>query len=400
LKYLKTDTLAVLDTQNRDVYLLAEFKNASSGASGQAVLLKKNVGQNFYITNPYSFAHFADGTYYQGSFANIGGNYIYYVAEKDMTYLLKDIRKFNNWGARSSSKLPKSTGHVYWCRVVESKSYHCIKEGKSIDYTNIKTEFRGDDLVLKENGVDKYLFEGYKNTASYVFKPAKTLSSNNAVSDSNCVRGDCQNGWGKMTYGEDHYDGFWKNGKKHGYGLYKWTGQGKYIGNWDNDIMKGYGVYIADNNDNIAGYYNNGQLNGLGFTVINDKWEQGYYTNGKLTSPHTFYSTGNETGCTAGDCQNKYGRFKWSNGDQFTGFFKNGKLLMGTYTFASGDKYSGMFNSDNQFHGMGRFFFTDGAYYGGQWANGQYQGRGYYHNKDLQQDIGEWNNGKLVKSLN
>ena len=35
LKYLDTDSLGVLDQKNRDVYLLADFKNASSGTSGE-----------------------------------------------------------------------------------------------------------------------------------------------------------------------------------------------------------------------------------------------------------------------------------------------------------------------------------------------------------------------------
>ena len=58
LKYLDTDSLGVLDQKNRDVYLLADFKNASSGTSGEAVIIARNVGKNFYLTNPYSFAFF------------------------------------------------------------------------------------------------------------------------------------------------------------------------------------------------------------------------------------------------------------------------------------------------------------------------------------------------------
>ncbi|TDI71895.1 MAG: hypothetical protein E2O83_03250 [Bacteroidetes bacterium] len=72
---------------------------------------------------------------------------------------------------------------------------------------------------------------------------------------------------------------------------------------------------------------------------------------------------------------------------------------MGTYKFSGGGKYSGMFNSDNEFHGMGRYFFEDEAYYGGDWKNGKYHGRGYYHNENLVKQIGEWSNGTLVRSM-
>ncbi|MAO07620.1 MAG: hypothetical protein CL596_02785 [Alteromonas sp.] len=403
LKYLKTDTLAILDKTSRTIYLLEDFRYAASGSNGKASVLKKGVDTNFYLTNKYSFAFYTNDEYLSGAFVNIGGTYVYYLAERDATYLLKDIRKFSNWGANSAEKLEYTPSHVYWCRVADSNSYHVVEKGQSMDYTNTSTEKSGNDLIIKVNGVDKYILPGYYTTASYVFKPVKMASgsnNNNPVSgNSDCVSGDCQNGWGKYQYENGYYDGFWKNGKKDGYGMYKWDGLGKYIGNWENDTMNGYGVYIADNNDNIIGEYKNGQLNGLGITVTGNTWDQGYFTNGNITTHYDFYSTGKETGCTAGDCENKYGRFKWSNGDSFTGFFKNGKLYMGTYTFASGDKYSGMFNSNNQFHGTGRFFFADDSYYGGNWVNGQYEGRGYFHDKELKQKIGEWSNGKLVRSM-
>ena len=402
LKYLSTDTLAVLDKNSRTVYLLADFKNASSGSSGSASVLASSVGKNFYLTNPNSFVLYTDDEYISGPFVNINGSYVYYVEEKNTTYYLKDIRKHSNWGAKTADKMPYSSNNTYWCRVAESNSYHVVEKGESMDYSNASTEKRDNDLVVKVNGIDKYILPGYYTMASYVFKPVKLASTSAPISNSTtgCVDGDCQNGWGKYDYDNGHYDGFWKNGKKDGYGLYKWDGVGKYIGSWKDDNMNGYGVYIADNNDNVIGEYKNGQLNGLGLTVTGDKWDQGIFYNGNISTHYDFYSTGNDSGCTAGDCQNKYGRFKWSNGDSFTGFFKNGKMHMGTYTFASGDKYSGMFNSDNQFHGMGRFFFADDAYYGGEWRNGKYNGRGYYHDSNLKQKIGEWSNGTLTKNMN
>ncbi len=402
LKYLSTDTLAVLDKSSRNIYLLADFKNANIGASGSASVLARSVGTDFYLTNPNSFVFYSDDEYISGPFVNIGGSYVYYVEEKNTTYYLPDIRTFSNWGAKSAQKLDYSSNNTYWCRVADSNSYHVVEKGESMDYSNASTEKRDNDLVVKVNGVDKYILPGYYTMASLVFKPVKMASSssiptNNATSG--CVDGDCQNGWGKYQYDNGYYDGFWRNGKKEGYGLYKWDGIGKYIGTWQNDNMNGYGVYIADNNDNIIGEYKNGQLNGLGITVTGDKWDQGIFYDGNISTHYDFFSTGNDTGCTAGDCENKYGKFKWSNGDTFTGFFKNGKLHMGTYSFASGDKYSGMFNSDNQFHGMGRFFFADDAYYGGEWRNGKYDGRGYYHNSSLEQKIGEWSNGTLIKKM-
>lgn len=223
-------------------------------------------------------------------------------------------------------------------------------------------------------------------------------STNSTTINKDCVSGDCENGWGEKNYSQGYYDGFWKNGERHGYGLFDWDDSGKYIGFWEYDKMTGYGTYLGENMD-MVGEFKNGYLEGLGYIIENDVWEQGVYNSSLLDESYSFIDNEVNIGCTAGDCNNKYGRMKWSNGDSFTGFFRNGNMFMGTYLFDNGDKYTGLFNTQNEFHGQGRFFFENGEYYGGEWKNGEYYGRGYYHDKDYNQQIGEWRYGKLINSL-
>jgi hypothetical protein len=232
-------------------------------------------------------------------------------------------------------------------------------------------------------------------------KPNTPGQNNLVKKEATCESGDCMNGWGKKVYDYGYYEGFFQNGNRHGYGLFNWTESGDYIGFWANDKMHGYGCYLGTGKD-LIGQYVNGSLHGFGHTkeIKTDKWVYGYFQTYLVEDEYTFYDNGVTTGCIAGDCQNKYGRYKWSNGDTFTGFFQNGKMFMGNYKFATGDKYEGMFNSNNQFHGQGRFFFKDGGYYGGDWENGERAGRGYYHDKSYARQIGEWRNGNLTKSLN
>jgi hypothetical protein len=403
LVYLKTDTLAVLDTNARTIYLLEDFKDASPGTVGKASILATNIGKDFFLTNPYSFITYVNDESYSGDFSNITGNYIDFIAEVNATYFLEGIRSFTNWGARNMSKLPAAPDDTYWYRDADKEQYGVIKKGKTIDYSTATTEKDGNDLIVLLNGTKTYILPGYSTMASFVFNPVKLFSTNTSTTPSNdeigCVQGDCVNGWGKWQYEDAYYDGFWKDSKRDGYGLYKWVGIGKYIGNWEEDTMSGYGAYLADNDDNIIGEYSDGQLNGVGYSVTGDDWQQGIYIKGNLTTSYTFYTNDIEVGCTAGDCQNKYGKMVWSNGDTYVGFFKNGALYMGTYTFTNGDKYSGMFNSKNQFEGTGRYFYESGGYYGGEWKNGQYHGRGYYHNKDIEQQIGVWSQGILVTKM-
>lgn len=237
--------------------------------------------------------------------------------------------------------------------------------------------------------------------AQNVPKPKTPGTKTTTAGSPYCEKGDCQNGWGKKVYDYGYYEGFFRNGDRHGYGLFDWTESGDYIGFWNNDKMHGYGCYLGTEKD-LIGQYVNGSLHGFGHTkeIKTNKWVYGKFNTYLVDEEYTFYDNKITTGCIAGDCQSKYGRYKWSNGDKFTGFFQNGKMFMGTYTFASGDKYEGMFNSNNQFDGQGRFFFKDGGYYGGEWYNGERSGKGYYHDKNYARQIGEWSNGNLVRSMN
>jgi len=266
------------------------------------------------------------------------------------------------------------------------------KYGNPLSYIDDKGNV---STAIKYKYFDGSSSEKKNSNENEVIKPQNPT----ADTTSYCASGDCINGWGKYQYEDDYYEGFWLNGKKSGYGFYKWEGIGKYIGNWNEDNMNGYGVYIADNNDNTIGNFSKGQLEGIGLTIFGDDWTYGVYSNGNLTTNYDFFTNNIDTGCVAGDCQDKYGRWKWSNGDTYTGFFENGKLVMGTYSFENGDRYTGTFNDDNQFHGTGRYFYKDGGYYGGEWSKGNMQGKGYYHNSDLEKQIGEWSNGSLVKSF-
>ncbi|MDC8003131.1 hypothetical protein POV27_03660 [Aureisphaera galaxeae] len=370
---------------------------------------------------------------------NIGEKYTYdskgNVLEK---YRLEDNELQNRYTYDSQNRLIRSDGFYNAINETSTTTYSYANES---GYLKVSSHYKSSNPEKKENRYVSYYKDGEysgqsKNSAmkydkhgnplsyldkfgkvssekSYVYfgeEPSSstssvstpqvnTPSSVSATSSGSGCSGDCQNGWGYKTYGDDYYEGFWKNGQRDGYGMYYWTGTGKHIGFWKEGKQEGFGVYLADGGDSKTGMYKNGKMNGNGYSKINEKWERGYYVNGSISTPYNFYDNKVETGCIAGDCQNSYGRYKWSNGDVFTGYFKNGVMHMGYYSFVSGDAYAGMFNSKGQFHGGGRYFFKDKAYYGGLWDNGKYHGRGYYHDKDLKQQIGEWSQGVLSRNM-
>lgn len=216
-----------------------------------------------------------------------------------------------------------------------------------------------------------------------------------------CVSGNCEDGWGRWEFDNGYYDGFWMNGKREGYGVYDWNASGTYNGFWLNDKMDGYGSYENKEGNIFTGMFTDNMLNGLGeeSNYNKDEFKRGFYKNNQLQTPYVFVSNGIDSGCTAGNCKDSYGNYVWENGDVFTGYFKNNVAFLGRYEFKNGDVYQGMFNLNGQFHGQGRFFYAVGGYYGGNFYNGEFSGKGYYHDKDNKTRIGVWDNGTLLKTL-
>ncbi len=82
--------------------------------------------------------------------------------------------------------------------------------------------------------------------------------------------------------------------------------------------------------------------------------------------------------CTSGDCKNGIGTYVLSNGDTYTGNFKDGdRDGKGTYTWLAGDVYVGEFSANEQ-TGYGVLNFSDGKKCVGQFDNGVFEGEGLF----------------------
>ena len=66
---------------------------------------------------------------------------------------------------------------------------------------------------------------------------------------SECISGDCENGYGVYFWGDDtdwagdKYYGYWKNGYMHGEGTYYFSSGSIYEGSWVNNKKHGQGTY-------------------------------------------------------------------------------------------------------------------------------------------------------------
>ena len=64
------------------------------------------------------------------------------------------------------------------------------------------------------------------------------------------------------------YEGFFRQNKKEGYGVFTWSSGGIYKGNFQDDLRNGYGEMFWPNGDVYRGRWKNGKQNGKGITQL------------------------------------------------------------------------------------------------------------------------------------
>jgi hypothetical protein len=145
---------------------------------------------------------------------------------------------------------------------------------------------------------------------------------------SQCISGDCKDGFGKYDYGFAVYEGNFKSDKPNGKGTMDYGDGEKFIGNFKNGAEDGEGILYKKNVP-----------------------KQVTYTNGKMKVKVEQFIIGGNTpkveGCVVGDCYNGYGQINFSSGNSIKGEFlsgeRNGSSL---YTFKSGNTLKGNFKNN------------------------------------------------------
>ncbi len=280
---------------------------------------------------------------------------------------ITDVRKFNNRG-------------------------DCIfRFGKAIRYTydhhnNILSINDGTDVTI-------YRYTYYDEVAKI---PETKISAK-----TDCMSGNCENGYGSKQIGEFLYIGFFENGKPDGPGLLT-KNNFTLLGTWKNGINAGYGLYSEKETGNIAqGYFKDLALNGRAVRKQNGKFQYGNFSAGELILPAYQTPRNNlSVGCIVGDCSQKYGQYLFQNGSKFTGFFKDGNVDVGIFSDTKKNTYNGEFKN-GKLDGFGQQSYLNGDSYFGFFKNGMRHGKGSYQIKGTPSKIlsGFWENDKLIKNL-
>ena len=159
-----------------------------------------------------------------------------------------------------------------------------------------------------------------------------------------------KHGHGIYTYYGSRYDGEWLDDKQHGKGRVIFNEKSSYDGEWENNKIHGKGHYIYANGSEYIGDFNNGIKHGYGI-YISKKHGSKYEGNWLF------------------DKQNGYGICTYKDGAIYNGNWTNNKRNgIGQFTYQNGNIYEGEWK-DNERHGSGEFIIENGATYYGNWSH-------------------------------
>ncbi|QJR13712.1 caspase family protein [Usitatibacter palustris] len=210
------------------------------------------------------------------------------------------------------------------------------------------------------------------------------------------MRGTALHGKGEYVSKAFQYQGEFKEGQKHGAGLYNWENGDRYEGEFIDDRPSGKGKYKFSNGDAYEGDVLNGVIVGRGTYVSkNGDTFEGSFTDGRPNGTGVYrFATGDryEGEMVLGKLQGR-GRYFTRDGDRIEAPFVDGKPQgKGNYHFSNKDRYEGDING-GVLSGDGAYYYSSGAKYEGQVKEGRPQGKGVFWFTDGSRFEGEFDNG-------
>lgn len=169
-----------------------------------------------------------------------------------------------------------------------------------------------------------------------------------------------KDGHGIKIYPEDsfldQYEGQWKDGNYHGYGVLKFRNGESYDGHFSNGTFDGKGTFNYDDGSKYEGEWVRGQKNGQGVYVYDD---------GSALS-----------GSFENDVISGIVHISYDDGGTYTGYYENNQIDgKGRMEYASKDCYEGRFSQEVK-QGFGMYRWEEGSIYVGSWNWDQPHGFG------------------------
>jgi hypothetical protein len=162
---------------------------------------------------------------------------------------------------------------------------------------------------------------------------------------------DRRNGHGTYTWPSgSHYTGEWRDHYSDGCGVYTWPSGARYDGQWRKDRQHGLGTYVGSHGTIYKGHYKKGLRHGAGINVEDDGTRfVGRFKRGRLDG---------------------FGFCLWPDGSWYNGGWKaNNAQGFGAAGEIDGSKYNGEYEEGER-HGYGICSYPDGSNLRGQWTHG------------------------------
>ena len=199
------------------------------------------------------------------------------------------------------------------------------------------------------------------------------------------------------------YEGEFKNGTRHGYGIYRWPDGGVYEGEFLNGNRHGHGIHRYANGNSYDGQYENGSFHGKGKYVWADgSWYEGEFLNGNRHGKGTYYWSNGEKyiGGWNNGLRHGEGLFYLANGSCQKSLYDNGKMISLTTddireNYSDGSYYVGEIK-DGLRHGKGTYYWSNGDRYIGNWLKGAMHGTGVITYSDGRKEFVTCENGKYI----
>lgn len=147
---------------------------------------------------------------------------------------------------------------------------------------------------------------------------------------------------------EDRYVGEYRNGKRHGHGVYTFANGAKYDGDYVDGVKEGRGSMLLLDTSTYVGDWKSDKREGHGIYTYasGDRYEGGWKKNQKHGLGTYFYA---------------------KNGSSITGEWSNGQIMHGTWNMADGSKFVGAWHK-NIPSGTGLHVFANGNQLTGKYS--------------------------------
>ena len=247
----------------------------------------------------------------------------------------------------------------------------------------------------------------------------KSISESNLPKCSGEVEAAWSNCYGEMKYESgDVYRGEYKDGKYFGKGEFLMSNGDKFLGNWIDGLKNGQGKYSWKDGDVFDGEFKLGLKQGKAtYFYFDGRKFIGYYENDKRLNGREYDKDGNLTKewshgimsqvslngitqpCSGTDFEkwnDCFGRQINPNKTVYEGAWKNGQYHgEGRFEYTDGASYVGSFENNN-FNGKGTFIWSNGDKYVGEFKDDEKHGIGilYINNEPVKN--GFWENDKFV----